>query len=139
MDARISDSLREKLVRKIISEFPKTAAIYLYGSAAKAALNRQSDLDLAILMPPGETISSWKLFEMRADLEAAAGRPVDVVELDLAKSTAHSKEVIAQGQVIYCSDERARAEFEMRVLSEYAQYRRDLAPVIRAYSAGSDG
>lgn len=40
------------LVQHILATLPETQAIYLFGSHAAQTANAQSDLDLALLLPP---------------------------------------------------------------------------------------
>lgn len=51
--------------------------VRVFGSAARGEWGPESDLDLLVELEPGRTLLD--LAALRADLEAALGRPVDVV------------------------------------------------------------
>jgi len=59
---------------------------------------------------------------VQEDLAARLGRDVDLVDLvDLrTASTVLAAQVLSHGQIVFDQDARARAEFEMVALAEYA-------------------
>lgn len=62
--------------------------LFLFGSAATGGFDpATSDLDFLVVFEPQER-SGWDdvFFKMRADLESALGRPVDLVEAHTLKN-----------------------------------------------------
>jgi predicted nucleotidyltransferase len=57
-------------------------ALWLFGSRARGAAGRESDVDLAALF--GRRPAALELLEARSDLEGLVGHEVDLVDLDQA-------------------------------------------------------
>jgi predicted nucleotidyltransferase len=55
--AGMDDHLASALIDRISTALPRAQAVHLYGSAADRSMRADSDVDLAILMPPGESSS----------------------------------------------------------------------------------
>lgn len=87
---------------------------YVFGSTARGQAQPGSDVDVAVLfdaVPPPRALD-----RLTEELEAAAGRRVDLVVLNTAPPLlAH--EVVASGQLVLCRDEDQRVTFEARTSS----------------------
>lgn len=125
------------LVRDIIAAVPDVRAIYVHGSYAGGGLHAESDLDLAILLPPGRVMNGMDLLKLRVELASKAGIPIDIAVLDLSNSVVFCKEVLANGQLLFSADDYAVQVFEMMTLSYYARLNEERAAVLEAYQ-GSD-
>jgi predicted nucleotidyltransferase len=131
--------LREGLVEGVRRGVPDVDAIYLFGSAASGRTRADSDVDVALLLPPGRALSPGRFLALMTELESLAHRTVDLSVLDTQAQLVHAKEVVTTGVCLFArSSERVRA-FEMQVLSEYARFREDRAPVEAAYTLDADG
>lgn len=108
----------EQLVETIRAAIPDVIAIYLFGSAARGDANASSDLDLAVLAPRG--LEAQARFHLQESLAAVAGRDVDLVDLRAASSVMRAQ-VLNGDVLLYEGDRRARAEFEMYALADYAR------------------
>jgi uncharacterized protein len=120
----------DNVVQIVLSEFPATQAIYLFGSFATAGEWPDSDIDIALLLPAALAKQSGSLgmSELRFKLEDALKKPVDLINLRQV-STVFQKEIIMADRRIYCADLNAADEFEMLVLSLYGKLneeRRDI-------------
>jgi hypothetical protein len=74
-----------------------------------------------------------------AELEGLTHRAVDLSVLNTQTQLVHAKEVVTTGACFFArSQERIRV-FEMQVLSEYARFLEDRAPVEAAYTLDADG
>lgn len=124
----------DRLVRRIRGAVPEALAVYAYGSGVRGATHSESDLDLALLLPPARQISAERLFELAAELEAIAGCRVDLSLLDRSRSVIHCKEVAVGGILLFQAAALPVAEFEMQTLSDYAHLSEDRAPVVEAYA-----
>ena len=133
----LDESVAERL-REFASEHREVLAIYVFGSEASGTAGPLSDIDVALLLSP-ETLanrSAKQPFGARAAyttaLQAALQRPdVDVVLLHQA-SPLLAHRVIAQGRLVFCRDDRARAAFHARTLMRYLDTR-PLRQLGRAY------
>ena len=89
---------------------------YLFGSAVRGELRPESDVDVAVLLTYRLDLAGEDA--LRAWLEAAAGRPVDLVSLDTAPPLL-LREIIATGVPLLTRDEDERARFEARAIARY--------------------
>lgn len=108
-------------LKKIQNYFAKqkdVVAVYLYGSFAKGATHKHSDIDFGILFnPPIKTY--YRLGEIINDL-SDIGLPaeIDVRNLNLDDSPVFLMNVL-QGQLIYSQDEIFRITFEISAMNEF--------------------
>ncbi len=126
--------LREALVARLREAIPQVLAVYAYGSRVTNTAGRESDLDVALLLPVAHTVSPWRLLQLCGDLEVMTGYPVQVSILEMTRFLVHCKEVVGGGVRLYVADEHAVATFEMQTLSNYARLCEDRKPVVKAYS-----
>jgi uncharacterized protein len=112
----------EEIQRVVISAFPLTQAIYLFSSYGTEAEQKDSDIDIALLLPhdTAKAAGPLAMSPLRFELEQRLRRDVDLINLRLV-STVLQKEVVAADRRIYCSDVYAADEFEMLPLSLYAK------------------
>lgn len=135
----LDPGLRKGLVEVVRRGVPDVDAIYLFGSLARGRTRPGSDVDVALLLPPGRTLSPGQFLTTMAELESLAHRTVDLSVLSTQTQLVHAKEVITTGVCLFArSPERIRT-FEMQVLSEYARFCEDRAPVEAAYTLDADG
>lgn len=135
LDAGLRMGIVEVVRRRVL----ESDGIYLFGSAARGRTRPGSDVDIALLLPPGRTLSPGDLLATMAELEELTHRTVDLSVLNTRTQLVHAKEVVTTGVCLYAkSQERIRA-FEMQVLSEYARFLEDRAPVEAAYTLSADG
>jgi predicted nucleotidyltransferase len=121
-----------KLITKTILEhYPDTQAIYVYGTYGTADEWPDSDIDIAVLLPPKQAKEAQYLAvgDLRFELEATLDKKVDLVNLRQVP-TVLQKEVIAADRRIYCSDGYAADEFEMLTLSYYQKLNQERAEII---------
>jgi predicted nucleotidyltransferase len=131
--------LRKGLVEVVRRGVPDIDAIYLFGSVATGRTRPGSDVDVALLLSPGRTLSPGGLLATMAELESLTHRTVDLSVLNTQTQLVHAKEVVTTGVCLFArSEDRIRA-FEMQVLSEYARFLGDRAPVEAAYTQRADG
>ncbi len=128
-----------RIVELVRKHFPATQAVYLYGSRARGEERADSDLDLAVLLPPAGTgddetavAGALALEELRGALEVATGLVVDLVSLR-AVSTVLQKEVVTGGLRVFAGDTRAAAEFEMLTLSYYQKLNEERREILEAF------
>ncbi|MFQ5790170.1 MAG: nucleotidyltransferase domain-containing protein [Acidobacteriota bacterium] len=112
----------------VLEESEGLLAAYLFGSRARGAATRESDLDVGILFDRRAGLE--QLIHLQQELEDAAGVSVDVVDLRAA-SPFLALDVV-RGIRFFCKDEIACDELELYVLRRAG----DLEPLERERRAG---
>jgi len=112
-----------------------TAAVYLFGSVARAESKPDSDIDVAILFEqdPPRTLEGLRL-GLADELQALLGRPVDLVVLNRASADLVHR-VLRDGVLICERDRSTRVRFEVQRRNEYF----DLEPVRKLYRRPAAG
>jgi uncharacterized protein len=110
----------ESIVSTVRKHYPLLEGIYLFGTFGTEMEQRDSDLDLALLLPPAEARNEKILAfsSCRDDLETLTRRSVDLINLREA-NTVLQNEIISEGRLIYTADEVKTDAFEMKVMSAY--------------------
>ena len=107
---------RIEAIRPVLGERADVRLVYVFGSVARGEACRSSDLDVGVVFSPVPAPAA--LDQLATDLDAAAGRRVDLVLLNEA-SPLLTHEVIRAGRVIVCRDEDERVQFETRATARY--------------------
>jgi predicted nucleotidyltransferase len=90
--------------------------VYLFGSVARGAARRSSDLDVGVVFSPVPVPA--ELDRLATDLEAAAARRVDLVVLNAAAPLL-VHEALRARRLIVCRDDDERVDFETRATARY--------------------
>jgi len=105
------------IVNAVTAAYPRVQAIYLFGSYGTEDEWPNSDIDIALLLPPVEAkaAGSLALGELHLGRQRLLGRDVDLINLRRA-STVLQKEVVVADRRIFCADayaaEVVAADFE---------------------------
>jgi predicted nucleotidyltransferase len=91
------------------------AAAWLFGSQTRTP-RPDSDIDIAVLFKTRP--SAFDLLEAQADVERAAKKPVDIVDLDAA-SPIVAYQVLKSGRLVADHDQRRRVDFVAHVPGRY--------------------
>jgi predicted nucleotidyltransferase len=110
---------------------PAVLAAVVFGSAAVGRLRPDSDLDLAVLFAEGRVPDAFAALELRAALEQRLCRDVDLIILNQA-SPILAFQVAKNGRLITCKDPHAYQLYAMRLISEYADFKRIRRPIEEA-------
>ncbi|MGH8628919.1 MAG: type VII toxin-antitoxin system MntA family adenylyltransferase antitoxin [Gammaproteobacteria bacterium] len=118
-------------IQPVLRHYPDTQAIYLFGSYGTEGEWPDSDVDIALLLPPGQARASRMLAmsPLWTELESLLEKPVDLINLREA-STVFQKEIISVDRRIYTGDAYASDEFEMLVLSFYQKLSEERAEIL---------
>ena len=110
----------EAIIRMVITHYPNTQAIYLFGSHGTKQEWPESDVDIAVLLPPDESkqAGSLAMSKLHITLERLLGKDVDIINLRQV-STVFQKEITLAERRIFCADDYVADGFEMLVLSFY--------------------
>ena len=121
----------ESIPPVILAHFPTIQAVYLFGSCAAGDEWPDSDVDIALLLPPVEAKrAGFRDFNpARLALERVLTRDVDLINLRRV-STIFQKEIIMAERRIYCPEVNAADEFEMLVISLYQKLNQERAEIL---------
>ena len=121
----------EKIVRIVLEHYPAAQAIYLFGTYGTADEWPDSDVDIAVLLPPDEAKRAglMAMSNARVALEQSLGKDVDLINLRQV-STVFQKEIIMAERRILCPDAITADEFEILVLSRYQKLNEERADVL---------
>ncbi|HHB90095.1 MAG TPA: nucleotidyltransferase domain-containing protein [Anaerolineae bacterium] len=121
----------DQIIDLVVQHYPDVQAIYLFGTYATSDERPDSDVDIALLLPPEQAreAGSLALSDLHLDLARALGREVDLINLRLAP-TVLRKEVIMADRRIYCANAYAADEFEMLTISYYQKLNEERAEII---------
>jgi predicted nucleotidyltransferase len=129
---RILNTARDAL----LAAFPNAWAIYAYGSFARGDQSPQSDIDLALLLPPDEKIDD--LLSIISDVSTRVHREVDLVDLRKVNDVLR-REVLAEGQTIYVSQPDRVLEWEGTAISRYQRYREEVSDLLKDFQSTGIG
>lgn len=121
----------DTLIDRVLKYYPEVQAIYLFGSYGTENEWPDSDIDIAVLLPPtqAKTTGSLALSPLWLELEQTFGKSVDLINARQV-STVLQKEIIMADRRIYCGDRYAADEFEMLVLSFYQKLNEERAEIL---------
>jgi uncharacterized protein len=105
------------------------AAVYLFGSRARGAARRGSDVDLGVLYrvaPPATLLG--QPFELQASLSSDLGTAVDVIVMNTAPVDLVHR-ILRDGRLVLERDRSLRIAFEVRARNQFF----DLLPILQHY------
>jgi predicted nucleotidyltransferase len=122
---------RDNIIRTVLEYYPDTQAIYLFGSYGTEQEWPDSDVDIAVLLPPEEAkkAGSLQMSDLRFDLESLLKKEVDLINLRRVP-TVLQKEVVVADCRIYVGNEFAAEEFEMLTFSYYQKLNEERAEIV---------
>jgi predicted nucleotidyltransferase len=109
-------------MREILQRHPEVDLAILFGSAAKGALRKESDVDLALRATLDRTARN----AMLAEIERALGRTLDVIDVDAAPPQLRF-EIARDGIVLVERTPGALTTFRARAYLDWF----DFAPIAR--------
>ncbi|MFP4052196.1 MAG: type VII toxin-antitoxin system MntA family adenylyltransferase antitoxin [Thermoplasmata archaeon] len=120
MREELSGSEKKKLESKIVdmlSEEDIVQFAYLYGSFLKGRFN---DIDIGVYLKEGVSEKDIIEFEIskEGELSRKLGYKVDLRILN-GRKIVFLHQVLKNGKLLMCRDEKIRVEFESKVYSEY--------------------
>lgn len=121
------------IIETVLEHYPEVQAIYLFGSYGTEQEWPESDVDIAMLLPPEKSVTAGLLMmsDLRFELESKLKKEVDLINLRLV-STVLQKEVVAADRRIYAGDRYAAEEFEMLTLSYYQKLNEERAEIVES-------
>jgi len=75
----------------------------LFGSALRDDFGPESDLDFLVTFEPGAALDLFDLVDMKDELGALCGRPVDLLEKEALRNPWRKREILSTHEVIYAA------------------------------------
>jgi predicted nucleotidyltransferase len=122
----------------VLATLPEVWAIYVYGSFARDEDWPDSDLDIAVLLPPEQRVPD--LLQLMGDISKRIHRDVDVVDLRRTGDVLR-REVLESGRSLFESDPEKVLVWEASAMTRYAHYLdevRDILDDFRRTGIGYD-
>lgn len=124
----------KKNITSVLRRHSEVSAAYIFGSVLNGYRRKESDVDIAVLLP--ERMSKSRRFNLRLHLIAELSRAiktdaVDVVVLNDVDSILLRDSVLREGVLIYEASEVDRVDFETRMMSLSFDFR----PFLDFYNA----
>lgn len=110
------------VLRAALVSDQRVAYALLFGSAACGTDRVDSDVDIALGLKSGVRLSAAEFAELTAQLEAAAGRPVDLVLMDEAPP-AVAYRAFRDGAVLVVADRASLVDRKAKAILEYLDFR----------------
>ena len=119
---------RREALRALFASYDEVRAAYLFGSVAASTERPESDLDLAILLPRGEQLSSGRKLDLHADLVRRGFDDTDLVVLNDADLVTRF-EAVRPNQPVYCAPDFSHGAYFSKTLRMYF----DFQPYLRIH------
>lgn len=118
----------------ILKHHSETQAIYLFGSFAAGRENKNSDVDIAVLLRHAEAkkLQTFAMTEVLHELSMKLNKDVDLINLRMV-STVFQIQIIDKGNLIFCADENAKDEFEMITISLYQKLNEERKEILEDF------
>jgi uncharacterized protein len=116
---------------QLLAALPDAWAFYVYGSVARGNARPDSDVDLAVLLPPGHKLPDR--LRLIAKLANALGRDIDLVDLREVGDFLRM-EVIGQGETFYVADPDRLLGWEAQAISAYREHRFHIREILDDFS-----
>ena len=119
----------DQIVSTLLRSFADAQAIYLFGSYGTPYERYDSDIDIGLLLPPGQAKNYEKqVWEAGRALEQVLPRSIDLINLRCV-SIILQNEVVSDGRILYRQDEFEVDTYEMLVLSLLQKHQEETAGI----------
>lgn len=114
----------------LLAALPDVWAIYVYGSFARGDEWPNSDVDLAVLLPPDKQIQD--LLGLVSEVSLRTQRDVDLVDLRKVSDVLR-REVFEDGRTLFISQPDAVLAWEASAMSRYARHREEIRDILEDF------
>jgi len=130
----VSEASSAIIIKTVIGHYPRVQGIYLFGSYGTEHEWPDSDIDIALLLPPVQAKheKNLGLSQCRFDLEEVLDKEVDLLNARMV-STVFQKEIIYNVRLIYAAEPYAVDEFEMLVISYYQKMNEERQDILNSF------
>ncbi len=133
---RVADELeavKAAIVQTVLRHYPDVQGIYLFGSYGRDDEWPDSDIDIALLLPPQQAKRPRQLTLTPCHLELLDRLPRSVDLLNARQVSTVMQIEIIQGRLLYCADRYAVDEFEMLTISYYQKLNEERREILEAF------
>jgi len=122
------------MIALIKSFYPLIQGIYLFGSYQTEREWLDSDVDIALLLPPDLARKERNLAfsHCQCKLEELLGKSVDLINIRQV-STVFQFQIVSTGRLILTNDQSAVAEFEMLTISFYQKLNEERSAILQEF------
>tara|TARA_B110000305_G_C19263876_1_gene550922 strand:- start:185 stop:595 length:411 start_codon:yes stop_codon:yes gene_type:complete len=129
----LSEGNIEQMVA-LLKKTNKVRAAYVHGSVLGPLFNKESDLDIAVLLSNGNLSSNQRMI-LSTELEEVVRVPVDLGVLS-SQNLVYAVQVIEKGRLLFTDEENGLKSFITNAMSGYAQLCYERRGIVKAYSHG---
>lgn len=123
-----------EMLTAILRRDDRILAAYLLGSIVHGNFREDSDIDCALLLQKGGTLSSVERLRLAGELGATLERTVDLGIIS-TENLIYAMQAVSGGQLLFARDKTATDERIMYIYSLYATLREDRSEVEKAYES----
>lgn len=109
-------------LRRVVEADPRIGYALVFGSRARGSQHAHSDVDVAVGAAEGRPLTALDLGDIASRLESAAGRPIDLVDLESAPPSLAYR-VFRDGQVIFERERQRLVTCRARAVLEYLDFK----------------
>lgn len=124
------DSILVAAREALLAAFPDAWAIYVFGSFARGEAWPDSDLDLAVLLPPASRLENP--LEVSSGISARIHREVDLIDLRRVGDVLRH-EVLAGGRSLHVANPDQALAWEAEAMSRYARHREEIREILQDF------
>ena len=127
----------ETIVRVIRESFPETEAIFLFGSFGTEYERPDSDIDIALILPPHSAgQAGLSIYRLKTTLEEELSREVDLINLRQV-NTVFQHEIMMEGRCIYHAPGFDVGLYKLTVMSLYQKLNEERSEILdRIFKTG---
>ena len=122
------------IIKKYLYKDPFILAVSLLGSAKEGRMTQGSDIDIALMLYPGNSLDSYKKMKIIKDLSFELERLADIGEIS-STNLVYSREALLKGEIIFSRDTDLFQNIRANLLGMYLQFNLEREEVINAYRA----
>jgi uncharacterized protein len=119
----------EQIIIQVLNEKLSPYLIFLFGSIVKGTTHKNSDIDIAFISEDKQ-LDQYELFMLSQELASKLNVEVDLIDLNQS-STVFQAQVVHTGKVIYCSDFKKKALFELKTFKMYTKLNEERSPILK--------
>ena len=119
-------------IKKYLINDSLILAVILLGSAKEGRMTKESDIDIAVILYPGEKLDSLKKMKLLKELSFELRKIVDIGEVS-SKNLVYSREALLKGEIIFTKDKDLFENIRANLLGMYLQFNFERGEVINAY------
>lgn len=123
----------KKSVMEILIEELNPKFVYIFSPPAKEESRTDGNIDLAIYTE--DETDPFKLYTLGGYISMKLNKDVEIIDIRNT-STAFAAQIISSRSVLYCNDEHARKDFEIRAFNDYVNLKDERKKILESLISG---